>query len=66
MQEQVRTLEDLVVRDREHECEGVGPMKVCVRVIAVAELPTRFGRFRIVAFWNNRDEKEHVALVRGD
>jgi GTP cyclohydrolase II len=55
-----------VVRDREHECEGVGPMKVCVRVIAVAELPTRFGRFRIVAFWNNRDEKEHVALVRGD
>jgi GTP cyclohydrolase II len=63
---EVRTLEDLVVRDRDHECDGVGPMKVCVRVIAVAELPTRFGRYRIVAFWNNRDEKEHVALVRGD
>jgi GTP cyclohydrolase II len=63
---QVRTLEDLVLRDRDHDCEGVGPMKVCVRVIAVADLPTRFGRFRIVAFWNNRDEKEHVALVRGD
>jgi GTP cyclohydrolase II len=63
---QVRTLEDLVARDRDHECDGVGPMKVCVRVIAVADLPTRFGHFRIVAFWNNRDEKEHVALVRGD
>jgi GTP cyclohydrolase II len=37
-----------------------------VRVDSVAELPTRFGRFRIVAFWNNRDGKEHVALVHGD
>jgi GTP cyclohydrolase II len=62
----VATLEDLVVRDRDHECEGVGPMKVCVRVMGVADLPTRFGQFRIVAFWNNRDEKEHVAIVRGD
>jgi GTP cyclohydrolase II len=66
MKEEARTLEDLVVRDRDHCCEGVGSMKVCVRIIAVAELPTRFGRFRIVAFWNNRDAKEHVALVRGD
>ena len=32
----------------------------------VADLPTRFGDFRIVAFWNNRDGKEHVALVHGD
>jgi GTP cyclohydrolase II len=34
--------------------------------MGVAELPTRFGPFRVVAFWNNRDEKEHVAIVRGD
>ena len=34
--------------------------------MAVADLPTRFGDFRIVAFWNNRDAKEHVAIVRGD
>jgi GTP cyclohydrolase II len=32
----------------------------------VAELPTRFGEFRLVGFWNNRDEKEHVAIVRGE
>jgi GTP cyclohydrolase II len=62
----LETLEDLVARDRDHDCEGVGPMKVCVRVVAVADLPTRHGHFRIVGFWNNRDEKEHVALVRGD
>lgn len=59
-------LEDLVVRDRDHDCEGIGPSKVCVRVEAVADLPTRFGDFRIVAFWNNRDAKEHVAIIRGD
>jgi GTP cyclohydrolase II len=59
-------LSELVRRDQDHECEGFGPAKVCVRVVAVAELPTRFGPFRIVAFWNNRDGKEHVALVHGD
>jgi GTP cyclohydrolase II len=59
-------LRDLVVRDREHECEGFGPARVCVRVVAVAELPTRFGPFRLVGFWNNRDGKEHVAMVHGD
>jgi GTP cyclohydrolase II len=62
----IETLEDLVERDRDHDCPGVGPDKVCVRVIAVADLPTRYGEFQIVGFWNNRDEKEHVALVRGD
>lgn len=59
-------LRDLVARDREHECEGFGPARVCVRVVAVAELPTRFGQFRLVGFWNNRDGKEHVAMVHGD
>jgi GTP cyclohydrolase II len=62
----VARLDDLVARDREHDCEGFGASKLCVRAEAVADLPTRFGRFRIVAFWNNRDGKEHVALVHGD
>jgi GTP cyclohydrolase II len=59
-------LRRLVVRDRDHECGGVGAAKVCVKVVAVADLPTRFGRFRLVGFWNNRDGKEHVAMVHGD
>ena len=37
-----------------------------MRIEAVADLPTRFGHFRVVAFWNNRDGKEHVAIVHGD
>jgi GTP cyclohydrolase II len=56
----------LVARDRDHECDGFGPARVCVRVVAVANLPTRFGHFRLVGFWNNRDGKEHVAMVHGD
>jgi GTP cyclohydrolase II len=62
----VKTLEELVERDKDHNCDGLGPHHICVRVEAVAELPSRFGRFHIVAFWNNCDGKEHVAMVHGD
>ena len=60
------SLDQLVERDRDHDCVGVGPQRICVRVVGVADLPTRFGQFRIVAFENNRDGKEHVAIVHGD
>jgi GTP cyclohydrolase II len=62
----VDRLHDLVDRDREHDCEGFGAKNICVKVEAVADLPTRFGRFEIIAFYNNRDGKEHLALVHGD
>lgn len=39
---------------------------VDVQLAGVAELPTRFGHFRVHAFANDVDHKEHVALVRGD
>lgn len=62
----VARLDDLVERDRDHDCEGFGVHHVCVKVVAVADFPTCFGPFRIVGFWNNRDAKEHVAVVHGD
>lgn len=34
--------------------------------VATAELPTRFGEFRVVAFTGDPQGKEHLALVRGD
>src|SRR5687767_7683325 len=37
-----------------------------VRVSAVAELPTRFGHFQVVAFHAPLETKEHAALVHGD
>lgn len=65
-QTEVPTLDDLVTRDSDHNCEGFGRHHICVKVEAVADLPTRFGHFRIVAFCNNRDGKEHIAIVYGD
>jgi GTP cyclohydrolase II len=66
MMDAIEPLKQLVTRDQSHECDGYGPGKVCVRVVGFAELPTRVGHFRIVAFWNNRDAKEHIAMVKGD
>ena len=62
----VARLVDLVARDADHDCGGFGADRVCVKVEAVADLPSRFGTFRIVAFWNNRDREEHIAMVRGN
>jgi GTP cyclohydrolase II len=59
-------IKELLDESRAHACDGVGPDHVCVKIAAIAELPSRFGQFQIVAFYNNRDDKEHVALVHGD
>ncbi|HZM22212.1 MAG TPA: GTP cyclohydrolase II [Anaerolineales bacterium] len=56
----------LLETDPDHHCEGLGRDNVCVRLVAMAELPTRFGNFHIIAFENNRDGKEHVAITKGD
>jgi 3,4-dihydroxy 2-butanone 4-phosphate synthase/GTP cyclohydrolase II len=37
-----------------------------VRRVAEAMLPTPFGEFRVIAFENQLDHREHVALVKGD
>lgn len=59
-------IELLMEEDCCHECEGYGADKICVHIEAIAELPTRFGDFHIVAFSNNRDNKEHVAIIKGE
>ncbi|MFW9996028.1 MAG: GTP cyclohydrolase II [Candidatus Odinarchaeota archaeon] len=42
------------------------PAHICVRIVGIAQLPSRFGTFQIVAFVNNKDGKEHSAVVHGD
>jgi GTP cyclohydrolase II len=37
-----------------------------LHIVAVAELPTRFGDFRVVAFTPDARGDEHVAIVRGN
>jgi GTP cyclohydrolase II len=38
----------------------------CVRLVAVANLPSRFGEFQICGFVSPCDGKEHTAIVKGD
>jgi GTP cyclohydrolase II len=59
-------IQELLAGDKDHRCPGIGPDNVCVHIASIADLPTRFGFFHVVAFWNHEDEKEHIALVRGD
>jgi GTP cyclohydrolase II len=58
-------IEDLLKKDKDHCCSEDNA-DTCVKIVAIANLPTRFGKFQIVTFYNNQDDKEHVALVHGD
>lgn len=51
------SVEDILAHIAEHRA---------VRVSAVAELPTRYGHFQVVAFHAPTETKEHAALVHGD
>jgi GTP cyclohydrolase II len=37
-----------------------------VEISGTADLPSQYGAFRVYVFSNNRDTKEHVAMVHGD
>lgn len=52
--------------ENDHDAGDHGRGKMGVRIAAVADLPSRFGQFQIVAFSNHHDDKEHIALVHGD
>lgn len=55
---------ELLRENEDHLCEG--RLETCVQIRAIADLPTRFGSYQVVAFWNNADRKEHAAFVHGD
>ncbi len=38
----------------------------CVQLVAVADLPSRFGEFQICGFISPCDQKEHTAIIKGD
>lgn len=58
-------IEDLLKKDNEHYCDGE-TIELCVKIVAVANLPTQFGDFQIIGFYNNMDKEDHVALIHGD
>ena len=51
-------------------CKGVGEYCIdsalCVQLAAKASLPTRFGKFTLYGFYDNREGKEHTAMVKGN
>jgi GTP cyclohydrolase II len=59
-------IKEILEENAAHECEGFGKDHICVSIASIAELPSRFGQFQVVAFYNNRDGKEHAAFVHGD
>jgi GTP cyclohydrolase II len=59
-------IKELLDENRDHECPGIGEDHICVKIAAIADLPSRYGEFHVVSFWNQRDNKEHAAFVHGD
>jgi 3,4-dihydroxy 2-butanone 4-phosphate synthase/GTP cyclohydrolase II len=39
---------------------------LCLRIVALANFPSRYGFFKVVAFENNKDGKDHIMVVKGD
>ena len=39
-------IETVLAAEAGHECPGVGENRICVRIVAIADLPSRFGRFQ--------------------
>lgn len=57
-------VDQLLEESRDHTCPD--SPEVCVRVLAIADLPTRFGDYQVAAFWNTLDSKEHAAFIHGN
>src|SRR2546426_474135 len=57
-------VEQLLRESEDHACREAP--EICVKVMAIANLPTLYGDYQAVAFWNNFDRKEHAAFVHGD
>lgn len=58
------TVARLLEENRDHECPGAP--EICVKLVAMADLPTRFGEYQVGAFWNNHDRRDHAAFIHGD
>lgn len=69
----IPSIEEVIAADRaslsgcpdDFDCEAC-ERDICVKIVSVADFPSEFGRFRIVAFVNNKDEKDHIAIVKGE
>jgi len=58
-------IKDLIKKNKNHYC-GEEKNDICVKIVAIAKLPSKFGDFQIVAFTNNKEDKDYIAIISGD
>ena len=56
---------DQLLKENENHCCPDSP-ETCVKIVAIADLPSRFGQYDVIAFTNKSDKKEHAAFVHGN
>ncbi len=56
-------IDKLILDSAKHVCVTD---ECCVQLVAIADLPSRFGEFQIAGFISPCDGKEHTAIIRGD
>jgi len=39
---------------------------LCLRIVALANLPSEYGSFKAIAFENNKDGRDHIMIIKGD
>lgn len=39
---------------------------LCVKLVSVANFPSKYGQFRLVGFVNNKDGKDHIIILKGE
>jgi 3,4-dihydroxy 2-butanone 4-phosphate synthase/GTP cyclohydrolase II len=54
----IASIADIIAYRKQHEN--------LVERVATADLPTRYGKFKIVSYTSSIEDEEHVALVKGD
>jgi 3,4-dihydroxy 2-butanone 4-phosphate synthase/GTP cyclohydrolase II len=67
------TIEEIIAQDMESlrkcprklDCASC-EKETCVIVVSVADFPTAYGHFQIIGFVNNRDQKDHIVIQKGE
>lgn len=60
------TEEQIAILIDESEKQVCTTDQCCVQLVAIADLPSRFGDFQICGFISPCDGKEHTAIIKGD
>lgn len=69
----IPTIEEIIAQDIENlrkcpaelDCSVCGE-HLCVKLASVSDFPSKFGKFRIIGFLNNKDGKDHIMVLKGE